>query len=137
MKQMYILTAIFKTRYGSAKKFFDGRSWHWMMNSDKPILYKSIACAQKAIQKIDEADELEGLSIKEIKVYKELWESKIGKSKIKDYLNRFDDSKEVIFSHKDKYDYYFVTSEKKTSNAILLEGLYCTNRKKGIWIYVI
>lgn len=136
MKKTYFLTAVFENKFGKAKKYYDGDSWHWMLNSDKPELYESLEEAKKKARMLAEED-LMDLSIKEVNVYEGVWEHKIQREDISSFLQKNGQPRQVIFYQEQKKQYVFLSKEKQIETPLLIEGLYCIDRKQDGWIYCV
>lgn len=134
MKKVYFLTAVFENKFGKAKKYFDGKDWHWMLNSDKPQLYETVQEATEKAQLLEQ-DDLMDLSIKEVNVYEEAWEHKISSDTIHEFLKKNGQPKEVLFYQEHKKYYLFLSLKKQMEEASLIDGLYCVDRKTELWIY--
>ena len=133
MKKTYFLTAVFENKFGKAKKYYDGDSWHWMLNSDQPQMYETIEEAKKKAYALRD-DDLLDLSIKEVNVYEEVWEHKVPREQIQTFLQQNGQPRAVIFYQEQKKEYLFLSKEKQLATATLVEGMYCIDRKQDGWI---
>lgn len=136
MKKTYFLTAVFENKFGKAKKYFDGDSWHWMLNSDQPQMYFSVEEAKKKAYSLREED-LMDLSIKEVNLYEGVWEHKIPRENIQAFLRKNGQPRSVLFYQEQKKEYLFLSKEKQHEAAQCIEGLYCIDRKRDSWIYCV
>lgn len=127
MKIMYFLTAVFENKFGKADKYYDEKGWHWLLSSDKPILFNSTEEAKSLASEL-EKDLVSEIKIKEIQVYDSIFEHKIAENT--GFIPR-----DIIFEIDDSENYVFLSKTKQLPNAQRILGLYRVDRKSNFWIY--
>lgn len=127
MKIMYFLTAIFENKFGKADKYYDEKGWHWMLSSDKPLLFESFEKAKEFSFKIEDTPSSD-INIKEINIYYDLWEHKIPDSD--PFI-----PKNVLFEKEMTNGYIFLSLTKQKNNAKKVLGLYRVSKNPDTWIY--
>lgn len=134
MKKQFFLTAMFENKYGTAKKYYDGKGWHWMLNFDRPKMYETELEAVAEMDKLNQT-ELEGVRINRVSVHKGLWEHKIKWEEVTEYVKKFGEPVDVVEYIEQKKHYLFLSPTEQMNCNQLIKGLYCLDRKNDIWIY--
>lgn len=133
MKIKYFLTSLFQNKFGEAVKYYDEKGWHWMLSYDKPILFDTIEEANESAKTLN-GDLMSEITIKEIKVYDNVYELVLEKEESIDFLENTT-IEDVVFEREKRTEYILLSLKKLHEKSHLIEGLYLVDRKNDIWIY--
>lgn len=133
MKRIYFLTAYFENQFGKALKYYDGDSWHWMLNSDKPKIYKDEMVAKKDASVLSSKLE-ESANVYEVNYFVKMYEHKVLKDSSQ-YEEIINNRKDVSYEIEQRKEFIFLSTTKQTNESTIIDGLYCVNRKEKEWIY--
>lgn len=128
MSTMYFLTAMFQNKFGEAPKFYDQKGWHWMLETDKPILFQTEEEA-KMVAKEQELEIASLVTVKEIKLYSGLYRHVVSQEK-EGFV-----PKDMEYSFLHGKNFIFLSHTKQLENAKLVEGLCRADRIRDLWIY--